>query len=950
MAEPQPIITNSENADGTLSGTVVAARYYVREVLGKGAMSEVYRAEDARLKRNVALKRLAAGLRSDPNYRRRLREEAERVAGFSDSHIAAVYDYVEEGDEVFLVMELVEGQTLRDRLREPVSLADFFRIATDCAEGLATAHERGIIHCDIKPANIMLMKNGRVKILDFGVAKYMRSAQESTIDRSAGMRGTPAYMSPEVLVEKSADTRSDIFSLGIVLYECLTRKHPFLDRSFVATTDRIRNETPASIRSLNPEAPEPVEAIVNACLAKDPAKRPQSAGELLEQLRFVQGGSTGTRPLPLLRHYAERGTRPWLRLGLVALAVIVVALAVSQWWPRAWWPRGRVLPERGWALIADLESSGQDAIPVKGVREGLTIALQQSPYVNVFPRARLYDALRRMKRDEGSRIDEALGREICRRESVHVLLTGTVEHVGQAFQLTVRGVDPASGNLLFAEQERFERREQFFDRMDRLARAVRKDLGESLTGIEKNSRPLAKVTTRSLDALQLYSEAIDYSAQGKLEAVPALLNAALKFDPDFAMAHRLMARAYLTEGNIPKEIEELRRAYELRAGVTDREQRMIEADYYTATDQYEKQVESLVTLASLYPDDSEAHRDLGLAYYSVGRLTDAIGETRTVLKLDPHAAQAYSFLVLLLARSNRDQEAIEVYGEALRRGMQTPQLDWAYGLALLGKGEVSTARTVFGKLQGAGYGWMGQVYLARTALYEGKFAEGERILAAQLRADLQAENASAILLDRYLLASTLATEGKAGMVRQEVDAMLAHEMEGAAQAEDLRRAGALAVQVGDMKSARLALKRLGDLSGSAPNALNRSRYDNLAGEIELSGGSAEKAVELFGTSLGARALPASHAGLARAYAKLGKWSEAAAEWNKVLELKGEILQDYFPLEWEIAYLELARSQRGLRQLGDAKSNYEQFLHLWRDADSLSLQQDALREYDEIAHQ
>jgi serine/threonine protein kinase len=227
VAEFRPIIATSVYAKDSLSGTI-AGRFRIGERLGKGGMGEVYRAEDIRLKRTVALKRLAPQLRADPHYRHRFQEEAERVSRFSDPHIAAVYDVLEDQGESILVMEYVEGQTLRQRLRHSITLDEFFDIARQCAEALVAAHERSVVHCDIKPENIMLTTTGHVKILDFGVAKHLpRSDQSSTGDLGGAPGGTPAYMSPEVLLEKIPDGRADIFSLGVVFYEALTGQHPF---------------------------------------------------------------------------------------------------------------------------------------------------------------------------------------------------------------------------------------------------------------------------------------------------------------------------------------------------------------------------------------------------------------------------------------------------------------------------------------------------------------------------------------------------------------------------------------------------------------------------------------------------------------------------------------------------------------------------------------------------
>src|SRR5712692_7000735 len=340
MAEFQPTPSSSTQTPEVLSGSLVG-RFRIGDRLGKGGMGEVYRAEDTKLKRLVALKRLAPQLRADSTYRRRFLEEAEHASGFSDSHVAAVYDVLEEQGEIFLVLEYVEGETLRQRLRRPMSLDEFFGIATQCAEALAAAHEHGIVHCDIKPENIMLTNTGQVKILDFGVAKHLpRSDQSSTVDRAATMAGTPAYMSPEVLLEKVPDGRADVFSLGVVFYEALTGHHPFLAGSFVATTDRIRRETPAPIRIFNRGVPDGLEAIVSKAMAKEPGQRYTSARELLEDLRRVQAGLTPSKLSPVLPRLTPAGSRRkrrgWTTANVAVIAVLLVIVAYRQPQLRRW--------------------------------------------------------------------------------------------------------------------------------------------------------------------------------------------------------------------------------------------------------------------------------------------------------------------------------------------------------------------------------------------------------------------------------------------------------------------------------------------------------------------------------------------------------------------------------------------------------------------------------------
>jgi tetratricopeptide (TPR) repeat protein/tRNA A-37 threonylcarbamoyl transferase component Bud32 len=940
MAEFRPAPADATAAPESLSGTIVG-RFRMAERLGKGGMGEVYRAEDTKLKRTVALKRLAPELRADAMYRLRFLQEAERASRFSDAHVAALYDVLEEQGEIFLVMEYVEGENLRQRLRQPMSLEQFFEIATQCAEALAAAHERGIVHCDIKPENIMLTTSGQVKILDFGVAKHLpRSDQSSTVDRSGTMGGTPAYMSPEVLLEHIPDGRADLFSLGVVFYEMLTRQHPFLASSFVATTDRIRNETPAPIRIFNSAVPDGLEALVSKAMAKDPGQRYGSARELLDDLRLVQAGLTTSKLQPAFQYRPARKSRRWLGATVLVVLAAGVVFAVYRWTHRE-----PILSERGWVLISDFDTRGEDPIPDTGVREGLTIALQQSRYVNVFPRTRVYDVLQRMKKDNVTRIDENLGREICQRENLQVLLTGSIEHIGGVFQITVRAEDPLRGTLLFAERARFDRREEFFEKVDDVARQVRQDLGESLQRIEETSRPLAKVTTSSLEALQLYSQASDALDQGKSDQVLAPLQGALQLDPDFAMAHLRLAEYYASVvGKNQKALEEAKRAFELRQVVTDRERLRIEANYFSIQERYEDSAQSLSVLVNLYPDDADAHLDLASAYYDVARVDKTIAELRQVLKLDPLSTTAYSRLVEYLARSNTNEEAIAVCQQARQHGIETPELHRGLGLGYLGLGKLPEARQEFHKVEQSGQPFqdLGEFYLAMADTYEGKFSAARGHLQSIIQRDEQAHSKGLQPVSRYVLGRIFLLLDQPQLAQQQADQILAAP-EADLQIIDLRSAGTLYARSGAVAPARRVATRLETVSRETPTAWNKSALLTLQGEIALAEGKPKTAVAAFLAAEAAYPQAPSRLGLALAYEAQRDWRLAAEQWNKVIQSRGEILREEFPADLVLAHLQLARIDDRLGDLEGARSQYQEFLQFWQQSDNVRQRREALHE-------
>ena len=354
MPQSSPIVAKGSLAGDSLAGTI-AGRFDIEHRLGVGGMGEVYRAQDTRLKCPVALKRLSPALRHDATYRRRLVEEAQRAVRMrNEPKVAAVYDVLETGNEIFLVMEFVEGETLRQRLTRPMQLQEFLHVACQCAEALASANERGLIHGDIKPENIMLTPAGQVKILDFGVAKQiLHSDDDQTVDSAGMVSGTPAYMAPEILLKKATDGRADIFSLGIVFYETLTGRHPFRADCFSVTSDRIRGEKPTPAHHCNADVSPALESILQRMLAKKPGDRYATAQDLLADLDHLQSGMTPARLLRFLPQQQKRASlRKGFLLGVAAAALLGVAAqlpSVHRLWQHAAGPavvRLVVLPLR----------------------------------------------------------------------------------------------------------------------------------------------------------------------------------------------------------------------------------------------------------------------------------------------------------------------------------------------------------------------------------------------------------------------------------------------------------------------------------------------------------------------------------------------------------------------------------------------------------------------------
>jgi len=607
-----------------------------------------------------------------------------------------------------------------------------------------------------------------------------------------------------------------------------------------------------------------------------------------------------------------------------------------------------VVQPRSWVLITDFDNFGDQSVPDKGAREAFTIALQQSRYVNVLPRARVYETLARMKQSDITRIDETIGREICRRENVKVLLSGSIARVDSTFQISVWATDPVHGNLLLAANTRISDRGQFFEMLDSLARSVRNQLGESLSGIEGSSQPLEKVTTNSWEALQLYSQAIDLMARGKPEQAPSLLQGAIARDPNFAMAYLRLGDCYSSViGKNGRAMVEMQHAYDLRQTVSERERLWIEAQYHNMQESYELAAQSFATLVSLYPDDAGAHEQLALAHESLERLDLAITEQRRTLELNPNSLPGFAILILWLAQSNQNSEAIRTYQLASSRGMESPYLQWGLGMAYLGHDRIEDAREQFQRMtHGSSVeSELGQIYMAVADLHEGKLSAAE----AKLSVGLPQKSASRDSLSttrRYLLGRIrLLTGDSEGGQRQ---AMLILAMPPSdLQIIDVRLAGELLVDAGNRKLARQVLRRLATIRQETPSGWNNASFHSLEGEILLAEGKIDQALAALHAAVGEFPDPVFHLALARAHERRQDFVHASQELEQFLKTQGQIFQHGFPPDLALAHLELGRVYRRTNDLTRARFQYEQFLAMWRQGDDLPVRHLAVHELQQL---
>jgi tetratricopeptide (TPR) repeat protein len=646
-------------------------RYRVVRQLGRGGMGVVYLAHDPALDRHVALKLLPAWLGGDPAANDRLLAEARAASTLDHPHIATIYEVDRtDDDRLFIAMAWCPGETLRQRLdRGAMDAADVVRIGEQLADGIAAAHDAGVIHRDIKPENVIIGPDGRARILDFGIARAT-ATMDSSDAPAGGLRGTVAYMSPEQTRGDTADQRTDIWSLGVTLYEALAGRRPFAGDSIDAVVISIRNDSPPELTALRPDIPPRLAAAIHRCLHKDADRRFTSAAALRDALR--QSPRRNRRPLAA-------------SLAVALLLAGGAGMVAVTGGPRITESRGLTadaLAEPGRIVIADVDTMGASpdvAGVAAAVREALGVDLQQSEFVSVVSRSQVAAILRRMDAQPSATLVVDLAREVAQRAGADAVLSLGVSQVGGRYLLTGRAIDPADGAELFAVRTDVTER-RLLAGVEVLSRDMRRRLGEAQDGIRR-SRPLPEVSTPSLYALQRYAEAERLVAQSEPDAALAVLEDALRDDPEFAMAHRLAGAITSSLLRFGDARQHMSRAFEMRARLTDRERWHVEAFYHaTVTLEPHQAARSYTMLLERYPDDSRAANNLGVMQNDW--LADTDAALRSFMRasdLDPQSALSLNNAINAAFLSGRTRLADSLAALATARAFAGIEERWQLG-------------------------------------------------------------------------------------------------------------------------------------------------------------------------------------------------------------------------------------------------------------------------------
>ncbi len=674
--------------------------YRIVEKIGAGGMGEVYRAHDEHLARDVAIKVLPPGTLIDESARKHFRNEALILSQLNHPNIATIHDFDTQQGVDFLVMEYIPGITLSEKVAgRPLAEKEVLRLGVQLAEGLAAAHDHGVVHRDLKPGNLQVTSDGRLKILDFGLAKLRfpvtDTAATDSFSETQAMAGTLPYMAPEQLLGAEIDARTDVHAAGAVLYDMATGQRPFAEVERSQLIGAILRRPPLSPTALNPNLSPELERIIGKCLEKEPENRYQSAKELAIDLRRLLAPST------VKVAEVPAATRKLWKV-LVLAALILVATAIGGIWYFRSHQTTTLLTDKDTIVLSDFDNKTGDAVFDDTLKQGLSVQLEQSPFLALLSDRRVNETLKLMGRSPDDRLTANVTREVCLRTGSKVMLTGSIAALGSQYVIGLKAVNCSTGDVLAEAQEQAVGKEAVLRALDSGAVSLRSKLGESLSSVQKYATPLEEATTPSLEALKAYSLGIKtHGAQGSPAALP-FYKQAVELDPNFAMAYRAMSICYTDRNELGRAVENARKAYELREKVNERERFAIESGYYEwATGELDRAAQVCELWQQTYPRDGSAYANLGLIYNYLGNWEGSLEEDREALRLQPNSGVNYTNFGYDYASLNRLDEAERVYKQAEERKLGNEYLlQYRYQLAFL-KGDAAEmaqlAATAMGK-------------------------------------------------------------------------------------------------------------------------------------------------------------------------------------------------------------------------------------------------------------